>query len=125
MKKPHGSMLYFFPTKISQFFWMDFLYEAVWFKLKAASTFNVFRVFFFPCARTVISHGFTVQGTKITVHSTIHALKNIKNGSYDTIHTFKNYFTTVLSIFSFQFLVSVIISSIQMNLYIHHTYKIL
>ena len=55
---------------------------------------------------------FTVQGTKITVYilfitvySTVHELTNIKNGSYDTIHTFKNYFTTVLLIFSFQFLV--------------------
>ena len=33
----------------------------------------------------------------------IHVLKNIKNGSYGTIYTFKNYFTTVLSVFSFQF----------------------
>ena len=55
---------------------------------------------------------FTVQGTKITVyilfinvHSTVHELKNIKNGSHGTIHTFKNYFVTVLLIFSFQFLV--------------------
>ena len=55
---------------------------------------------------------FTVQETKITVyilfitvHSTVYELKNIKNGSHGTIHTFKNYFTTVLLIFSFQFLV--------------------
>ena len=27
----------------------------------------------------------------------------IKNGSYGIIHTFKNYFTTVFSVFSFQF----------------------
>ena len=27
----------------------------------------------------------------------------IKNGSHDTIHIFKNYFTTVFSVFSFQF----------------------
>ena len=27
----------------------------------------------------------------------------IKNGSYGTIHPFKNYFVTVLSVFSFQF----------------------
>ena len=26
----------------------------------------------------------------------------IKNGSHDTIHTFKNYFTTVLLVFNFQ-----------------------
>ena len=32
---------------------------------------------------------------------TVHALKNIKNGSHGTIHTFKNYFATVFSVFSF------------------------
>ena len=57
-----------------------------------------------------------MQETKITAHAlltTVHALKNIKNGSHDTIHTFKNYFTTVLSVFNFQFLVSATISLIQ------------
>ena len=40
-----------------------------------------------------------------TVHGT-HSYfikKNIKNESHSTIHTFKNYFATVFSIFSFQF----------------------
>ena len=67
-----------------------------------------FSDFFFPLWWTVTSHGFTVQGTKITVHtlfitvhSTVHALKNIKNGSHGTIHTLKNYFATVFSVFSF------------------------
>ena len=46
----------------------------------------------------------------ITVHA---ALKNIKNWSHDTIHAFKNYFATVLSVFSFQFSVSATINSIQ------------
>ena len=32
---------------------------------------------------------------------TVHVLKNIKNWSNGTIHIFKNYFTTVLSVFSF------------------------
>ena len=56
----------------------------------------------------MISRGFTIKGTKITiyirfitVYITVYALKNIKNGSHGTIHTFKNYFTTVLSVFSF------------------------
>ena len=31
---------------------------------------------------------------------TIHVLKNIKNGSHDTIYTFKNYFAIVFSVFS-------------------------
>ena len=34
---------------------------------------------------------------------TVHVLKNIKNGTHDTIYTFKNYFATVFSVFSFQF----------------------
>ena len=42
---------------------------------------------------------------------TVYVLKNIKNWSHDTIYTFKNYFATVFSIFSFQF--SATISSIQ------------
>ena len=33
---------------------------------------------------------------------TVYILKNIKKGSHDTIYTFKNYFATVFSIFSFQ-----------------------
>ena len=32
---------------------------------------------------------------------TVHALKNIKNGSHGIIHTFKIYFATVFSVFSF------------------------
>ena len=70
--------------------------------------FLFFFFFFFSCVWTVTSHGFTVQEIKITVHalfiivhSTVHTLKNIKNGSHGTIHTFKNYFVTVLSVFSF------------------------
>ena len=31
---------------------------------------------------------------------TVHILKNIKNGSHDTIYTFKIYFATVFSVFS-------------------------
>ena len=45
--------------------------------------------------------------------NTVHALKNIKNGSHGTFHIFKNYFATVFSVFSFQFSVSATISSIQ------------
>ena len=54
---------------------------------------------------TLFTHCFgTVHGT----HSHFIQKKNIKNGSYGTIHTFKNYFATVFSIFSK-------ISCIQMN----------
>ena len=93
----------------------------VWIVMNPAARFH-FHVFFFlsfffffPCMWTVTSHEFTVQGTKITiyalfitVHNTVHALKNIKNGPHSTIYTFKNYFATVLSV-----LVSTTISSIQ------------
>ena len=60
-------------------------------------SFSFFSFFFYTW--TVTSHGFTLHALFITVH----ALKNIKNGSHDTIHTFKNYFATVLSVFNFQF----------------------
>ena len=43
----------------------------------------------------------------------VYILKNIKNRSHGTIYTFKNYFATVFSVFSFQFSVSATISSIQ------------
>ena len=69
---------------------------------------------------------FTVYETNVTVHAlfwyclcTVHGIhsyfiqKNIKNGSHSTIYTFKNYFVTVFSVFSFQFSISATISSIQ------------
>ena len=69
---------------------------------------------------------FTVYETNVTVHAlfwyclcTVHGThsyfiqKNIKNGSHSTIYTFKNYFVTVFSVFSFQFSISATISSIQ------------
>ena len=61
---------------------------------------SVLRFSFFSFSLT--SRAF--QETTSTVASlfiTIHVLKNIKNGSYDTIYTFKNYFATVFSVFSF------------------------
>ena len=81
----------------------------VWIQLNLAARFqfHVFTFFFFFFfAWTVISYGFTEQETKITIHILfiiVHALKNIKNGSYGIIYTFKNYFTTVFLVFSFQF----------------------
>ena len=44
---------------------------------------------------------------------TINAFKNFKNRSHGIIHTFKNYFATMFSVFRFQFSVSATISSIQ------------
>ena len=52
-------------------------------------TFVCVCVFFFS-AWIITSHGFTVHETKCTVYR-----------SHDTIHTFKNYFVIVFSVFSF------------------------
>ena len=72
--------------------------------------FSIFFFFFFPaCVNsscTVYAHGFIVQETKSAVHKTYkHFFQKkiyIKNGSQGTIHTFKNYFAIVFSLFSFQ-----------------------
>ena len=56
---------------------------------------------FFLSTWTIKSHEFTVQRQKsLFMHysSTVHVFENIKNRSHDTIHTFKNYFTTVFSV---------------------------
>ena len=51
--------------------------------------------------------GLTVHETNVTVHAlfmgptTTLFRKKIKNGSHSTIHTFKNYFATVFSVFNF------------------------
>ena len=50
---------------------------------------------------TVQETKITVYALFITVHSTVHVIKNIKNGSHGTIHTFKNYFATIFSVFNF------------------------
>ena len=67
-----------------------------------------------------------MQETKVTTYAlfiTVYALKNIKNGSHGTIHIFKNYFATVLSVFSFKFLISITINSIQTDLSILNSYN--
>ena len=82
-----------------------------------------FSFFFFSAFTRLRRTDFTVQRQFllfihcfVTVHhciSTVHILKNIKNESHDTIYTFKNYFITVFSVFSFQFSISTTINSIQ------------
>ena len=72
------------------------------------------------CSCTVWHCSCTVQHCSCTVH----VLKNIKNGTHDTIYTFKNYFGTVFSVFSFKF--SATISSIQTDpVYIRLCFDIL
>ena len=78
-------------------------YVTVWLALKHAfstSTFSFF--FFFLCVNsnpTWVHYSHTVYHCSCTVY----VLKNIKKESHDTIYTFKNYFTTIFSVFSFQF----------------------
>ena len=74
----------------------------------------IYIFFFFFSAACVL------EGDKIhcscTVHGTHgHFIKKIyiKNGFHGTIHIFKNYFTTMFSVFGFQFSVSAKISCIQ------------
>ena len=60
----------------------------------------VFRPFFFFNAWTVISHEFTVQGTKNIAHALFTHYSCNVHGSHDIIHTFKNYFATIFSVFN-------------------------
>ena len=59
-----------------------------------------FQAFFFSCAWTVKSYDFTVQ-EKNTVHILLMYCLRIVHGFHDTIHTFKNYFIKVFTVFSF------------------------
>ena len=66
---------------------------------------RVFSFFFFFIA-TVVDQVFCEQCTRtlfIDPQTSVFSNFFIKNDSYGTIHTFKNYFTTVFLVFSFQF----------------------
>ena len=104
LHQPH-----FFQTPISPFL------EAFGLRVHVYKfTFSVF-FFFFSSAFVNFGRQFLLLWTVYTLFThcayTVHVLKNIKNRSHDTIYTFKYYFATVFSVFSFQF--SAIISSIQ------------
>ena len=73
---------------------------SVWGELKVAFHSCVFMPFFFFFPLYVNSK-ITVQGTKNTIHTLFMHYSHIVHGSHDTIHTFKNYFVTVFSVFSF------------------------
>ena len=78
----------------------------VWIALiSAASAFSQFFFFFFFSA-AMVDPFFCEQCTcaLFMIPQTPLFIKFfIKNGSHSTIHIFKNYFTTVFSVFSFQF----------------------
>ena len=70
---------------------LERIYVLVWIALiSAASVFPQFFFFF-------LVHCSRVPQTPLFINFFI------KNGSHSTIHTFKNYFATVFSVFSFQF----------------------
>ena len=62
----------------------------------------IFRPFFFFFSTwTVTSQEFTMQGTKNIVHALFMLYSRTVHESHNTIHTFKNYFATVFSVFNF------------------------
>ena len=63
---------------------------------KHASVFHLLFFFFFEKSVSRVIH--YLRDSQITFFSKIF----IKNGSHNTIHIFKNYFTTVFLVFSFQ-----------------------
>ena len=69
-----------------------------WYEYMCGFGFRVTIFFFFTRLREI---NVTVYALFIYCNSTVYTLKNIKNGYHSTIHTFKNYFTTVFSVFSF------------------------
>ena len=75
---------------------------------------HVFCIFFFLLAFVDFGGQILLLWTVYALFThcayTVHVLKNVKNGFHNTIYTFKNYFATVFSVFSFQF--STTISSI-------------
>ena len=73
----------------------------MWVWIRVSKPTFAFLDFFFPSVSIVTSHEFIVQGTKNTVHALFMHYSRIVHGFYDTIHTFKNYFATVFSIFNF------------------------
>ena len=97
----------------------------VWIAINPAARFQFHVFFFFFFFFLHVNSNFTwVHCAKDKIHylHTVYILKNIKNRSYSTIYTFKNYFVTVLSVFSFQFSISVIINSVQTDS-LYHTHQ--
>ena len=67
---------------------------SVWIRMKATFCILRFTFFFFPARISALGDKSTVHALLSTIHtlfSTVYGLKNIKNGSHSTIHTFKNY----------------------------------
>ena len=89
------------PSK-KQHCWVQFkLYIVpVWIQLNVAFTFCIFRLFFSLRVNSNITWFYYV-GNKNTIHALFMYCSRTVYGSHDTIHTFKNYFVTVFSVFNF------------------------
>ena len=88
--------------------WNKQIWQTLCDRLHTASTFSSSRFLLFFFLPAFVGFGgqilllWTVYALFTHCAYTVHVLKNIKNGSHDTIYTFKNYFATVFSVFSFQ-----------------------
>ena len=95
----------------SIYIFLVFISHSLSIRLDCAFCTYAFSLFFFQrmnckiiwiyCARDKNYCSCTLAALFIYCSSTIYVFKNIKTGSHGTIHTFKNYFTTVFSVFNF------------------------
>ena len=91
-----------------------------WVRLGSAYMFisSRFLSFFFFPHLLILGDNFYCYEQCIHCAYTVHVLKNIKNRSHDTIYTFKYYFATVFSVFSFQFSATISLIKTHPLLYI-------
>ena len=106
--KPHSHMSYgFLRPQDFERLTVSELYETT--KIKRSFGRDAFRLFFFffPLHAFQLGDRSYCSHCVVTIHTlfrTVHVLFShffIKNSSHDIIHTFKNYFVTVFSVFSF------------------------
>ena len=84
---------------------LDLHIGSVWIRIILHLCFPLFLFFFcYTCFKGQSYCSCTVYVLFTGPTTTLFRKKNIKNRSHGTIHPFKNYFTTVFSVFSFQFL---------------------
>ena len=104
---PYSTNIYICEMIIASSFSLIEVYGAVWiqrFPLNPSCVFPSFFFYHFLLTSRVlgtISNVAHCSSIVAALFITAHALKNIKNRSHDTIHTFKYYFATALSAFSF------------------------
>ena len=87
------------------YLWYIWFLEGVWIRIiSVASMSNAFSLFFFLPFQPQLLTSLMWTVHKCTIYGPINYTFQqffIKNGSHGTIHTFKNYFATVFSVFNF------------------------